>query len=39
MKPVEAKRTVEAVVAEDISAVASSEVIILRSLAVLRGEK
>ena len=39
MKPAEAKRTVEAVVAEDSSAAESSEVIIRRSLAVLRGEK
>jgi Holliday junction resolvasome RuvABC DNA-binding subunit len=39
MKPAEAKRTVETVVAEDSSAAASSEVIIRRSLAVLRGEK
>ena len=39
MKPVEAKRTVEAVVAEDSSAAESSEVIIRRALAVLRGEK
>jgi holliday junction DNA helicase RuvA len=39
MKPVEATRTVQAVVAGDSSAAASSEVIIRRSLAVLRGEK
>ena len=38
MKPVEANRIVQAVVAEDSSAAESSEVIIRRSLAVLRGE-
>ncbi len=39
MKPVEANRIVQAVVAEDSSAAESSEVIIRRSLAILRGEK
>jgi Holliday junction resolvasome RuvABC DNA-binding subunit len=39
MKPVEANGIVQAVVAEDSSAAESSEVIIRRSLAVLRGEK
>jgi len=39
MKPVEANRTVRAVVAEDSSAAESSEVIIRRSLAILRSEK
>jgi hypothetical protein len=39
MKPVEAKRIVQAAVAEDSSAAESSEVIIRRSFAVLRGEK
>jgi len=39
MKPVEANRTVQAVVAEDSSAAESSEVIIRRSLAILRSEK
>lgn len=39
MKPVEAKRVVEAVVAEDGSATNNSELIIRKSLAVLLGEK
>lgn len=39
MKPVEAKRTVDAVVAADAGAAESPEVIIRRSLAVLLGEK
>ena len=39
MKPAEANRIVQAVVAEDSSAAESSEVIIRRSLAALRGEK
>ena len=39
MKPVEANRIAQAVVADDSSAAESSEVIIRRSLAVLRGEK
>ncbi len=39
MKPVEAKRVVETVVAEDGSAANNSELIIRKSLAVLLGEK
>lgn len=39
MKPVEAKRTVQAVVAQDSSAAESSEVLIRKSLTMLRGEK
>jgi Holliday junction DNA helicase RuvA len=39
MKPVEAKRTVDAVVAADAGAAENPEVIIRRSLAVLLGEK
>jgi Holliday junction DNA helicase RuvA len=39
MKPVEAKRTVDAVVAADASAAQNPEVLIRKSLAVLLGEK
>ncbi|HXN12895.1 MAG TPA: hypothetical protein VN865_07320, partial [Candidatus Acidoferrales bacterium] len=39
MKPVEAKRTVDAVIAADSSATQNPEVIIRKSLAVLLGEK
>jgi len=39
MKPVEAKRTVDAVIAADAGAAENPEVIIRRSLAVLLGEK
>jgi Holliday junction DNA helicase RuvA len=39
MKPVEAKRTVDAVVAADAGAAENPEVIIRKSLAVLLGEK
>ena len=39
MKPVEAKRTVDAVVAADAGAAENLEVLIRKSLAVLFGEK
>jgi Holliday junction DNA helicase RuvA len=39
MKPVEAKRTVDAVVAADVSAAQNPELLIRKSLAVLLGEK
>ncbi len=39
MKPVEAKRTVDAVIAADAGAVQNPEIIIRKSLAVLLGEK
>jgi Holliday junction DNA helicase RuvA len=39
MKPVEAKRTVDAVIAADAGAAQNPEVIIRKSLAVLLGEK
>jgi Holliday junction resolvasome RuvABC DNA-binding subunit len=39
MKPMEAKRTVDAVIAADAGAAANPEVIIRKSLAVLLGEK
>ena len=39
MKPVEAKRTVDAVVAADLGAAENPEILIRKSLAVLLGEK
>ncbi|MGC2277580.1 MAG: hypothetical protein WA571_16325, partial [Candidatus Binatus sp.] len=39
MKPIEAKRTVDAVIAADASAAENSEIIIRKSLAVLLVEK
>ncbi len=39
MKPMEAKRTVDAVIAADAGAVGNPEVLIRKSLAVLLGEK
>jgi Holliday junction resolvasome RuvABC DNA-binding subunit len=39
MKPMEAKRTVDAVIAADAGAAGNPEIIIRKSLAVLLGEK
>jgi len=39
MKPVEAKRVVDSVIAEDSAAANNSELMIRKSLAVLLGEK
>jgi hypothetical protein len=39
MKPIEAKRTVDAVIAADTSGTQNPETIIRKSLAVLLGEK